>query len=173
MTRPLLLAAAASLALSACAQTHPAPRTVFLSGPGVYHFPHPSGRGTEVLVIRGRDGRGPLVVRDRWDDGRMTRLHPDSEAFARITRDIEARAAEVRRRGEEARQRGEEARRRGEEARRRGEEARRRGEEARRRGEQARARGEELRQHAERLHQQCLRGEIRCQIIENGVVIIR
>ncbi|MDP8916144.1 MAG: hypothetical protein M3M95_02860 [Pseudomonadota bacterium] len=174
MTKPLMLAAAASLAVSACATREPV-RTVFLSAPGAHHYIHASGSGRDrVVVIRDRHARGPLIVNGRYVDlGRDGRFAgPDPEVLARITREARLRgeearwrAEEARRRGAEARLRGEEARRRGEEARRRGAEARLRGEEARRRGEEARARGEEARRRAERLREQCERGEIDCEII--------
>lgn len=159
MTKPLLLAAAASLALSACAQPRPEPmRTVFLSGPGAHHTIHRyADGGQRVMVIRNRDARGPLIINGRYIES-FGMSPADREALARITRDAQLR-------GEDARRRGEDARRRGDEARLRGEEARRRGEEARRRGEEARARGEEARRRAERLREQCERGEIDCEII--------
>ena len=178
MTKPLFLAAAASLALSACVAPQPT-RTVFLSGPGAHHYIHASGTGRDrVVVIRDRHAHGPMIVNGRYIEG-YGMSAADREALARITRDARLRGEDARRRGEDARRRGEEARQRaeegvrrgaearwrGEEARRRGEEARLRGEEARRRGEQARARGEEARRRAEDLRGRCERGEIVCEII--------
>lgn len=204
MTKTLLLAAAASLALSACAQTQPyPPGAVFLSQPGNYVYSGPHGSRTVVIRDRQaprseryaysdartsgagvvvRRGRGPLFVNGRYIHGGSGAewTAADPEMAARLTRDAERRAAEARLRGEEARRRGEEAGRRAEEAvrrsaeaRLRGDEARRRGEEARRRGDEARVRGDEVRAMAERLRQQCERGEIRCTVVDNGVVIVR
>lgn len=152
MTKLFLLAAAASLALSACA-TRPEPvRTVFLSGAPSHHAFHASG-GRNVVVIRGRDARGPVFLNGRQIDAtRMARLaRPDAEALARLRRDAEALGADARRLGELAR--------------RQGDAARLQGEAARRQGEAARASGEEIRREAQRLRELCERGQVRCEII--------
>jgi hypothetical protein len=167
MIKPLLLAAA-GLSLTSCAAPRPEPvRHVFISGPGEHHVIHRSARGpNRVVVLRGRDGKGPLILNgSSWNGAELT---PEQRAnIDRITRDARALGEEARRVGALAQLQGEAARRRGEEARLRGEAARLRGEAARARGEAARARGEAMRVEADRLRGQCERGEIECQITES------
>lgn len=161
MLKPILLAAAAGLTLSACAAPQPT-RHVFISGPGA----------ERVYVIRHSDGR---YAREAARDARRHARYARQEARAavRIARldvphpsEIDRIVREARAAGEAGRLAGERARVLGETARLRGEDARRRGEEARVRGEEARRRGEIIRAQAERLREQCERGEIACEIVD-------
>jgi hypothetical protein len=155
MFKPLMLAAAASLALGACA-TRPEPvRTVFINssqGHHAFHAPRGAHGGSNVVILRNRDGRGPLIINGQRIDGRRLALAPlEPEALAQLRRDAEAMGAHARRMGELARKQGETARLQGETA--------------RAQGEAARAQGAEIRREAQRLRELCERGQVRCEII--------
>lgn len=155
MFKPLLLAAAASLALGACA-TRPEPaRTVFInSGHGHHAFYAPRGGhgGSNVVILRNRDGRGPLIINGhRVEGGRLALAPLEPQALEQLRRDAEAMGAQARRMGELARKQGDAARLQGEAA--------------RAQGDAARAQGAEIRREAQRLRELCQRGQVRCEII--------
>ena len=169
MLRSVLIAGAAGLALTACAQPQPPRTALYAEGP--------------VSVIRTRDGDRIMVIRSGdWRDHYLSRhdaerIRREAQGHARAA-EIEARAhaRAAERHAREAMWLAELARpsppdmarirAEASAARAAGEAARRAGDEARRQVEAMRPQIEAIRRDAERLRQQCLRGEIACQIIE-------